>query len=137
MLSRLYLLRKFVLCSPFCLADSISVSAILTIFQVPNAADDPVTRTLALLSLISALFSLSYGCMYIVRFGMMRSMFHASRWAEVRFRRHVYFCRVCSYHVLASAEDEDTDMVERLGPVGDARRLDGMVCDFLYDRRIH
>ncbi|KAF8905728.1 hypothetical protein CPB84DRAFT_562685 [Gymnopilus junonius] len=57
-------------------------SAIMTIFQVPDAAGDPVTRTLALLSLISSLFSLSYGCMYIVRFGMMRSMFHASRWAE-------------------------------------------------------
>jgi hypothetical protein len=27
--------------------------------------------------------SLSYGCIYIVRFGTMRSMFHASRWAEV------------------------------------------------------
>ncbi|KAF9040780.1 hypothetical protein BJ165DRAFT_1492109 [Panaeolus papilionaceus] len=57
-------------------------SAILTIFQVPEAADDPVTRTLALLSLVCALMSLSYGCMYIVRFGTMRSMFHASRWAE-------------------------------------------------------
>ncbi|KDR71033.1 hypothetical protein GALMADRAFT_801755 [Galerina marginata CBS 339.88] len=57
-------------------------SAILTIFQIPDAADDPVTRTFALLSLICALMSLSYGCMYIVRFGTMRSMFHASRWAE-------------------------------------------------------
>ncbi|KAH9483258.1 hypothetical protein JR316_0005362 [Psilocybe cubensis] len=57
-------------------------SAILTIFQIPEAAEDPVTRTLALLSLICALMSLSYGCMYIVRFGTMRSMFHASRWAE-------------------------------------------------------
>ncbi|PPR04908.1 hypothetical protein CVT24_007152 [Panaeolus cyanescens] len=57
-------------------------SAILTIFQIPEAADDPVTRTLALLSLVCALMSLSYGCMYIVRFGTMRSMFHASRWAE-------------------------------------------------------
>ncbi|KAF8164730.1 hypothetical protein B0H34DRAFT_208824 [Crassisporium funariophilum] len=57
-------------------------SAILTIFQIPEAADDPVTRTAALLSLICALMSLSYGCMYIVRFGTMRNMFHASRWAE-------------------------------------------------------
>ena len=60
-------------------------STILTIFQIPEAADDPVTRTAALLSLVCALMSLSYGCMYIVRFGMMRNMFHASRWAEVSF----------------------------------------------------
>ncbi|PPQ88909.1 hypothetical protein CVT25_009144 [Psilocybe cyanescens] len=57
-------------------------SAILTIFQIPEAAGDPLTRTFALLSLVCALMSLSYGCMYIVRFGTMRSMFHASRWAE-------------------------------------------------------
>ncbi|CAA7269657.1 unnamed protein product [Cyclocybe aegerita] len=57
-------------------------SAIFTIFQIPEAASDPITRTLALISLICALMSLSYGCMYIVRFGTMRSMFHASRWAE-------------------------------------------------------
>ncbi|KAF9475835.1 hypothetical protein BDN70DRAFT_923746 [Pholiota conissans] len=57
-------------------------SAILTVFQIPEAADDPLTRTFALLSLICALMSLSYGCIYIVRFGTMRSMFHASRWAE-------------------------------------------------------
>ncbi|KAF5371506.1 hypothetical protein D9615_009585 [Tricholomella constricta] len=57
-------------------------SAILTIFQIPSAADDPVTRTAALLSLICALMSLSYGCMYIVRFGTMRSMYRASKWAE-------------------------------------------------------
>lgn len=57
--------------------------AILTTFQIPDAAGDPVTRTLALMSLLCALMSLSYGCIYIVRFGTMRSMFHASRWAEV------------------------------------------------------
>ncbi|KAF8959454.1 hypothetical protein BDZ97DRAFT_2043648 [Flammula alnicola] len=64
------------------LVSALLASAILTIFQIPQAADDPVTRTFALLSLICALMSLSYGCMYIVRFGTMKSMFHASRWAE-------------------------------------------------------
>ncbi|KAF8890400.1 hypothetical protein BD779DRAFT_1671352 [Infundibulicybe gibba] len=58
------------------------LSAILTTFQIPDAADDPLTRTAALLSLICALMSLCYGCMYIVRFGTMRSMYRASRWAE-------------------------------------------------------
>ncbi|ESK93150.1 hypothetical protein Moror_1086 [Moniliophthora roreri MCA 2997] len=58
------------------------LSAILTMFQVPDAAYDPITRTAALLSLVCAIMSLSYGCMYIVRFGTMRSMYRASRWAE-------------------------------------------------------
>ena len=70
-------------------------STILNIFQITDVVDDPVTRTAALLSLICALMSLSYGCMYIVRFGMMRNMFHASRWAEVSIlliasRQHVF-----------------------------------------------
>ena len=51
-------------------------------FQISSAATDPVIRTAALLSLICALMSLSYGCMYIVRFGTMRSMYQASKWAE-------------------------------------------------------
>jgi len=58
---------------------------LLAILQIPEAADDPITRSTALLSLICALMSLSYGCIYIVRFGTMRSMYRASRWAKVRF----------------------------------------------------
>ena len=77
----------FVSCFHFdkiCPIDSLRLgSTILNIFQITEVAEDPVTRTAALLSLICALMSLSYGCMYIVKFGMMRNMFHASRWAEV------------------------------------------------------
>ncbi|KAI0246780.1 hypothetical protein BJV78DRAFT_1286112 [Lactifluus subvellereus] len=58
------------------------LTAILTLFQIQDAANDPLTRTASLCSLISALMSLSYGIMYIVRFGNMRSMYRASRWAE-------------------------------------------------------
>ncbi|KAF9464333.1 hypothetical protein BDZ94DRAFT_1256944 [Collybia nuda] len=58
------------------------LSAILTMFQIPSAEGDPVTRNAALLSLVCALMSLSYGCVYIVRFGTMRSMYRASKWAE-------------------------------------------------------
>jgi hypothetical protein len=58
-------------------------SAILTIFQISDATTDPVTRYAALLSLVCAIMSLGYGCIYIVRFGTMRSMYKASRWAEV------------------------------------------------------
>lgn len=56
-------------------------------FQNQEMAYDPVIRTAALLSLVSALMSLSYGCAYIVRFGTMRSMYKATRWAQVRCRR--------------------------------------------------
>jgi len=51
-------------------------------FQNSQMAQDPLTRTAALLSLTSALMSLSFGCVYIVRFGTMRSMYKATRWAE-------------------------------------------------------
>jgi hypothetical protein len=57
--------------------------AIISMFQSQVMANDPVIRTAALLSLTSALMSLSYGCIYIVRFGTMRNMYKATRWAEV------------------------------------------------------
>ncbi len=62
--------------------------AILTLFQIQDAENDPLTRTAALSSLVSALMSLSFGIVYIVRFDNMRSMYRASRWAEV--------CRILS-----------------------------------------
>ena len=52
---------------------------------MPEAADNPITRSTALLSLICALMSLSYGCIYIMRFGTMRSIYRSSMWDEVRF----------------------------------------------------
>jgi len=63
--------------------------AILTIFQIPDAAGDPITRTAAILSLICSLMSLTYGCIYIVRFSTMRTMLRASKWAEVRYHSTV------------------------------------------------
>ncbi|KAG8695421.1 hypothetical protein FRC09_009163, partial [Ceratobasidium sp. 395] len=57
------------------------LSAILTMFQV-NGSDQPVMRTAALIALVCALWSLTFGCIYIVRFSTMRSMHKASRWAE-------------------------------------------------------
>ncbi|KAG1724919.1 hypothetical protein EDB19DRAFT_1897842 [Suillus lakei] len=64
------------------LVSALLLSAILSMFQNTEIAQDPVTRTAALLSLTSALMSLSFGCIYIVRFGTMRSMYKATRWAE-------------------------------------------------------
>ncbi|KAJ7708999.1 hypothetical protein B0H17DRAFT_916919 [Mycena rosella] len=58
------------------------MSAILTMLQIDAAAAHPVTRTTALFSLICALMSLLYGCMYIIRFGTMRKMHKASSFAN-------------------------------------------------------
>ena len=76
-------------------SDDDSLRAILTILQIPSAALDPVTRYAALLSLICALMSLLYGCIYIIRFGMMRSTCRAAEWA------HVSCCsQKCDYRIL-------------------------------------
>ncbi|KAF8886608.1 hypothetical protein CPB84DRAFT_1539785 [Gymnopilus junonius] len=58
------------------------LSAILTILQIPAAAADPLTRYAALLSMICALMSLLYGCIYIIRFGTMRKTYKGAEWAE-------------------------------------------------------
>ncbi|KAH6916441.1 hypothetical protein BKA70DRAFT_1092833, partial [Coprinopsis sp. MPI-PUGE-AT-0042] len=57
------------------------LSAILTILQIDAAATDAITRYTALGSLICALMSLLYGCMYIIRFGTMRKPYKAAEWA--------------------------------------------------------
>ena len=124
---RLYLLRGcFLVPNDGIFVFTVFFSAILTVFQIPQAADDPITRTFALLSLICALMSLSYGCIYIVRFGTMRSMFHASRWAEVG---HIYSTGTTNTDsiFLGCKGDEDRYLVERLGFTCHACYLDGMV----------
>ncbi|KAH6916440.1 hypothetical protein BKA70DRAFT_1255789 [Coprinopsis sp. MPI-PUGE-AT-0042] len=57
------------------------LSAILTILQIDAAANDAIIRYTALSSLICALISLLYGCMYIIRFGTMRKPYKAAEWA--------------------------------------------------------
>ncbi|KAJ7065413.1 hypothetical protein C8F01DRAFT_982299, partial [Mycena amicta] len=57
------------------------MSAILTLLQI-DGTSHPVTRTTALFSLLCALMSLLYGCMYIIRFGTMRKMHKASSFAR-------------------------------------------------------
>ncbi|RDX48559.1 hypothetical protein OH76DRAFT_1352253 [Lentinus brumalis] len=66
----------------FNLVSALLCTTLLTIFQIQDAANDPLTRWSALFSLVFAIVSLSYGCVYIVHFGTMRSMDRASRWAE-------------------------------------------------------
>ena len=101
----------------------------MTILQIPSAALDPVTRYAALLSLICALMSLLYGCIYIIRFGMMRSTCRAAEWA------HVSCCsQKCDYRILptaffspGSSEDNDKHFLECLGVSSDASNMACMV----------
>ncbi|TFK25149.1 hypothetical protein FA15DRAFT_571701, partial [Coprinopsis marcescibilis] len=56
----------------FNIISALLLSAILTILQIDSAATDALTRYTALASLVCALTSLLYGCIYIVRFGTMK-----------------------------------------------------------------
>ncbi|KXN85212.1 hypothetical protein AN958_11577 [Leucoagaricus sp. SymC.cos] len=70
------------------------LSGILTIFQIEGAESDPITRYMAFWSLISALLSLTYGCLFIIRFSSMRRAYKAIEWAIVS-RADIF-----SYHLL-------------------------------------
>ena len=67
-------------------------------YLLTEALDDPVNRTAALLSLICALISLIYGCMYNVKFGVTRNMFHASRWAHIA-KEHLSLHNAAKVHL--------------------------------------
>ena len=107
----------------------------MTLFQIQEAEEDPLTRTAALCSLISALMSLSYGITYIIRFGNMRSMYRASRWAEVNsfslswlsvFDSDLaYLSLVLQPHIIGGSKDGNGHLLECLGP---ARSAGGLAC---------
>ncbi|KAH0839529.1 hypothetical protein J3R83DRAFT_387 [Lanmaoa asiatica] len=97
--------------------------AIISMFQSQVMANDPVIRTAALLSLTSALMSLSYGCIYIVRFGTMRSMFKATRWAEVGVNYYLLFVSLTSLSSIGSGKNYNVHFVECMGAAGYARCL--------------
>ncbi|KAF9449703.1 hypothetical protein P691DRAFT_774475 [Macrolepiota fuliginosa MF-IS2] len=64
------------------LVSALLVPGILTMFQIAGAApDDPVTRYLVFWSLLSALVSLLYGCMFVVQFSRMRNAHKMVEWA--------------------------------------------------------
>ncbi|KAL0954994.1 hypothetical protein HGRIS_003920 [Hohenbuehelia grisea] len=58
------------------------LGAVLTMLQIEGIEGDPVSRTGALLSLVCALMSLLYGCIYMSRFGSMNKLYKAASWAE-------------------------------------------------------
>ncbi|KAG6812216.1 hypothetical protein H0H92_003837 [Tricholoma furcatifolium] len=61
------------------------LSAILTLLQIDGAGSDPITRNCSLISLICALMSLLYGCMYTIRFANMRKTYKAVEWAKAQY----------------------------------------------------
>ncbi|KAG8992089.1 hypothetical protein FRB94_012015 [Tulasnella sp. JGI-2019a] len=63
------------------IVSALLLSAILTMFAI-NDTVQPVTRTAALASLVSGLFSIIYGSVHVVRFQTMRSITKARQWAE-------------------------------------------------------
>ena len=63
-----------------------------------------MTRATALLSLICALMSLSYGCMYIVRCGMIRNIMMGRGGFPLLF----FFCQLtCIHHYLGGTKNEN------------------------------
>jgi len=100
--------------------------AILTILQIQGAGNDPLTRNFALFSLICALMSLLYGCMYIVRFGTIRHPHKAAAWAEVS-------CAGCSMYIpvliipTGRSEVYNIHLVECLGSPRNASNLARLV----------
>ncbi|KXN82386.1 hypothetical protein AN958_02615 [Leucoagaricus sp. SymC.cos] len=71
---------------------AVLVPGILTMFQINDAANDPVTRSLAFWSLVLALWSLVYGCLYIIQFRRMRNKYTIVVWSlETKKDRAVFW----------------------------------------------
>lgn len=120
----------FVPCSACSNCLPCSLRAIVAILQISAPANDAVTRYLALSSLICALLSLIYGCIYIIRFGSMKKAFKAAMWAAVGALN----CRILqivsehlSMNLIGSAEVDYMPTMERLGLPCDASNLASMV----------
>ncbi|TFK38159.1 hypothetical protein BDQ12DRAFT_123232 [Crucibulum laeve] len=65
------------------IVSALLLSAILTVLQIETASSYPLTQFSAFFSLICALMSLLYGCMYIIRFGGLRkTLTWALEWAS-------------------------------------------------------
>ncbi|KAG6896342.1 hypothetical protein C0992_008865 [Termitomyces sp. T32_za158] len=58
------------------------LSTIVGTLQINEALSDTVVRTAVLMSLICALMSLIYGCVYTVRFSTMKRVHKAFQWAQ-------------------------------------------------------
>lgn len=108
------------------------ISAIITVLQIGNAAKDPLIRHTALLSMICALMSLLYGCMYIVRFGTMQKTYKGAEWAYVCVLILILLL-VCEAHIiyfmnyLGGRQTTHCNLLECLGNARYACHMAGMV----------
>ncbi|TDL21445.1 hypothetical protein BD410DRAFT_306341 [Rickenella mellea] len=60
----------------------LEIGAILTLLQIGGVSDNIVSRTAAFLALIASLWSVIFGCIYVVRFKTMKTREKAKRWAK-------------------------------------------------------
>jgi hypothetical protein len=98
-------------------------SAILTTLQIGAVADQPIARYSALMSLVCALMSLLYGCIYIIRFGTMRKTHKAAEWAAVSIS---VVCKSQANFVIqpsGGSEDKNENLVECMGAACDALNM--------------
>ncbi|TFK67679.1 hypothetical protein BDN72DRAFT_879516 [Pluteus cervinus] len=58
------------------------LGAIASLLQIDLVVVDPLVRTAAFVSMVCALMSLLYGCMYSIRFFDLRKSYKALQWAE-------------------------------------------------------
>jgi hypothetical protein len=71
-------------------------SLMITVFQIQKAFNDPITRTVAFISLIFALNSLCSGIVLYMNFRTMKTMYKGFHWAKEteRTRTHIVW-NVC------------------------------------------
>lgn len=98
----------------------------MTIFQIKGATEDPVTRYTAFWSLICALLSLLYGCLFIIRFGSMRKASGAAKWAKVN-QNQIPSPVATDLWFIASTKAANCHLVECVGHVSHASCVDVLV----------
>ncbi|KAK2464810.1 hypothetical protein APHAL10511_003228 [Amanita phalloides] len=62
------------------LVAALLMSAIVSLMQLQTVNEDPLSNNALFLSLIGALLCLLYGCMYVIRFGSLKSMQEGLSW---------------------------------------------------------
>lgn len=96
----------------------------MTVFQIQGAGNDPITRYLAFWSLICALMSLLYGCIFIIRFGTIRKTYKAAEWALVSL---LHLCFRNSALLRTGSKEFADSCMEWRGNVSNARYLASLV----------
>lgn len=83
--------------------------------QIDNVDKDPLIRAAVLMALVYSLWSLAYGCIYIIRFMNMRSIDRAMDWVEVGFPSTMHHRTLDSYNSpIATAARRRLSVVEYL-----------------------